>query len=204
MSNPESKPETPGAGTDQPVNPEQEQPDTADLDAGNDTPDAAEADASAAGDNGDSAGEEESSNPTVEDQLAERTEDLQRVTAEYANFRRRTARERDALVAHAKSSVVTEFLPVMDDLDLVDQHGDLTGPLKAVHDKITGTFGKLGVTRFGDPGDGFDPEIHEAVQDISSGDDKVIGTVLRPGYMFGDRLVRTAMVIIADADSPAE
>ena len=203
MSNPESKPDNPGTGPDDQATPDQAQPDATDLDAGTDTPDVAEAQACPAGEDGD--GDSEAA-PTasVEDQLAERTDDLQRVTAEYANFRKRTAREREALVSHAKSSVVTEFLPVMDDLDLVDRHGDLTGPLKAVHDKLTATFDKLGVTRFGDQGDAFDPEIHEAVQDISSGDDKVIGTVLRPGFMLGDKLVRTAMVIISDAEGAAE
>ncbi|AZA12632.1 nucleotide exchange factor GrpE [Corynebacterium choanae] len=131
-------------------------------------------------------------------QLQERTEDLQRVTAEYANFRRRTDRDRQALIASTKSSVVASFLPVLDDLDLANQHGDLTGPIKAVADKLESVFTGLEVRRFGTPGDSFDPEIHEAVQDLSAGETKVLGTVLRPGYMIGDKLIRTAMVIIDD------
>lgn len=142
----------------------------------------------------------------VEKQLAERTEDLQRVSAEYANYRRRTERERAAIAEHAKASFATELLPLLDDLDLAEQHGDLNeGPLKAFADKLRGVATAQRVQAFGAEGDAFDPETHEAVQDLSSGDDKVIGTVLRKGYRVGDRLVRNAMVIIADpAEEPAE
>ena len=136
--------------------------------------------------------------PDVAQQLAERTEDLQRVTAEYANFRRRTERDRAAVVDAAKASVVAELLAVVDDLELAEKHGDLQGPLKAVNDKIRATFTKFGVIEFGAGGDEFDPERHEAVQDTSTGETKVIGTVLRSGWAMGDRLIRTAMVIIAD------
>lgn len=136
--------------------------------------------------------------PDVAQQLAERTEDLQRVTAEYANFRRRTERDRAAVVDAAKASVVAELLAVVDDLELAKKHGDLQGPLKAVNDKIRATFTKLDVIEFGAEGDEFDPERHEAVQDTSTGETKVIGTVLRSGWAMGDRLIRTAMVIIAD------
>lgn len=141
--------------------------------------------------------EESASSPEAE--LAERTEDLQRITAEYANYRRRTERERAVVIATAKASVVEKFIPVLDDLDLAEQHGDLKeGPLKAFADKFKGIVDAQSLTAFGAEGDAFDPEIHEAVQDLSEGDEKVIGTVLRKGYMVGDRLVRTAMVIIAD------
>lgn len=142
----------------------------------------------------------------VEKQLAERTEDLQRVSAEYANYRRRTERERAAIAEHAKAAFATELLPLLDDLDLAEQHGDLSeGPLKAFADKLRGVATAQRVQAFGAEGDTFDPETHEAVQDLSSGDDKVIGTVLRKGYRVGDRLVRNAMVIIADpAEEPAE
>lgn len=136
--------------------------------------------------------------PDVAQQLAERTEDLQRVTAEYANFRRRTERDRAAVVDAAKASVVAELLAVVDDLELAEKHGDLQGPLKAVNDKIRATFTKFGVIEFGAEGDEFDPERHEAVQDTSTDETKVIGTVLRSGWAMGDRLIRTAMVIIAD------
>ena len=136
--------------------------------------------------------------------LAERTDDLQRVSAEYANYRKRVAQERQATIDQTTSNVVHKFLPVFDDLDLADQHGDLAdGPLKAFAGKLTGILGELKVTPFGEKGDEFNPEIHEAVQDLSSGDDKRLGVVLRKGYMIGDRLLRTAMVIIDDIEEPA-
>lgn len=137
--------------------------------------------------------------PTVEEQLAERTEDLQRLSAEYANYRRRTERERKVGVDNAKAQVITQLLPILDDMDLAEKHGDLEGPVKAFHDKIISIFSTLKVKAFGVEGDAFDPERHEAVQDLSSGDEKAIGTVLRKGYVLDDeRLLRTAMVIIAD------
>lgn len=134
-------------------------------------------------------------------ELAERTEDLQRINAEYANFRRRTAGERTAIVDATKAKVLEKFLPVLDDLQLARQHGDLEeGPLKAIADKIDSIVSGQDLVAFGEEGDAFDPEIHEAVQDLSDGGEQVLGTVLRRGYRVGDKLVRTAMVIIA---SPA-
>ena len=134
----------------------------------------------------------------IELQLAERTESLQRVSADYANYRRRTERDRQAVIETAKAKVIADFLPVLDDLELADEHGDLEGPLKAFADKLHSTLEKHELAAFGEEGDAFDPEVHEAVQDLSSGDEQVLGTVLRKGYRVGDRLVRNALVIIAD------
>ena len=137
----------------------------------------------------------------VETQLAERTEDLQRVTAKYANYRRRTERERQGIIDTARAGVVTQLLPLLDDLDLAEQHGDLNeGPLKSLSDKLINILGGLKVESFGEIGEAFDPEIHEAVQDLSQGDVKVLGTVLRKGYRLGDRVIRTAMVLIGDPE----
>ena len=141
----------------------------------------------------------------IELQMAERTESLQRVSAEYANYRRRTERERGELANTAKAKFATQLLPLLDDLDLAEQHGDLEqGPLKAFADKFRSIVAGQGIKEFGAEGDAFNPEIHEAVQDLSQGDTKAVGTVLRKGYMIGDRLVRNAMVIIADPAEPAE
>lgn len=141
----------------------------------------------------------------IELQLAERTESLQRVSAEYANYRRRTERERSQAGDNAKAKFATQLLPLLDDLDLAEQHGDLAdGPLKAFADKFRSIVAGQGIKEFGAEGDAFNPEIHEAVQDLSQGDTKAVGTVLRKGYMIGDRLVRNAMVIIADPAEPAE
>ncbi len=139
----------------------------------------------------------------IEFQLAERTESLQRVSAEYANYRRRTERERSQAGDNAKAKFATQLLPLLDDLDLAEQHGDLAeGPLKAFADKFRTIVAGQGIKEFGAEGDEFNPEIHEAVQDLSQGDTKAVGTVLRKGYTIGDRLVRNAMVIIADPAEP--
>lgn len=134
----------------------------------------------------------------AEAELAERTEDLKRVTAEYANYRRRAERDRVAAVEAAKASLATDLLPILDDLDLAAEHGDLTGPLKAMSDKLNTVLRGAKVEVFGAEGDAFDPELHEAMQDMSSGDEKAVGTVLRKGYRMGERVLRHAMVVIAD------
>ena len=106
----------------------------------------------------------------IELQLAERTESLQRVSAEYANYRRRTERERSQAGDNAKAKFATQLLPLLDDLDLAEQHGDLSeGPMKAFADKFRAIVSGQGITEFGVEGDEFNPEIHEAVQDLSQG-----------------------------------
>ena len=133
-------------------------------------------------------------------ELEERTGDLQRVSAEYANYRRRVERDRKATVEAAKGSVLGELLPLVDDLERARAHGDLEeGPLKVFADKLQGLLTAQGVEQFGEEGDAFDPSLHEAVQDESSGGDQVLGTVLRKGYRLGDRTLRTAMVIVTTA-----
>lgn len=133
------------------------------------------------------------------DELAERTADLQRLQAEYANYRRRVQRDKQSDIAGAKASVVSELLGVLDDLDRARAHGDLdSGPLKSVADKLTGTLTSLGLSEFGAEGDPFDPELHEAVQHEGEGNDPVLGTVMRKGYRFGDRVLRHAMVAVTD------
>lgn len=141
----------------------------------------------------------------IEMQLAERTEDLQRVSAEYANYRRRTERDRAVIVEQTKAKFAEQLIPLLDDLDLAEQHGDLNeGPLKSFGDKLRAALAGQKLESFGAEGEAFNPEIHEAVQDLSEGEEKVVGTVLRKGYKMGDRLVRNAMVIIGDgADKDA-
>ena len=175
------------------------------LDAGIDTADLAEV--AAALDQVAADAEAESTESSLEEQLAERTNDLQRLGAEYANYRRRTQAEREQVIENAKAQVVMRFLPIVDDFGLAEQHGDLAeGPMKAFHDKFMNVLDGLKLQAFGDPGDEFDAETYEAVQDMSTGDTKTVGTVLRKGYKLNGRLLRTAMVIIADppADSESE
>lgn len=131
---------------------------------------------------------------------AELTADLQRLTAEYANYRRRVERDRKAATDSAKAAVVTELLGVLDDLDRARAHGDLeSGPLKSVADKLAEALRKQGLEEFGAAGEPFDPTLHEAVQHEGDGADPVIGLVMRKGYRFGERVLRHALVGVTDA-----
>lgn len=142
---------------------------------------------------------DELSDDPIAAELAERTADLQRLTAEYANYRRRVERDRKAAIDTAKSAVVTELLGVLDDLDRARAHGDLeSGPLKSVADKLAEALQKQGLEQFGMEGEPFDPTLHEAVQHEGDGHDPVIGVVMRKGYRFGDRVLRHALVGVTD------
>ncbi|MET8799338.1 nucleotide exchange factor GrpE [Nocardia sp. NPDC004568] len=133
------------------------------------------------------------------DELAERTADLQRLTAEYTNYRRRVERDRKTAIDSAKAAVVTELLGVLDDLDRAKAHGDLeSGPLRSVADKLIEALRKQGLEEFGSEGEPFDPNLHEAVQHEGSGHDPVIGVVMRKGYRFGERVLRHALVGVTD------
>lgn len=164
-----------------------------------DAEEGAEAAAQAVADEQETAAEEELDElDQARKELDERTDDLKRVTAEYTNYRRRVERDRIAVIEGAKADVADKLLPILDDMDLAAQHGDLNGPLKAANDKLLAALTAIKVEAFGAEGDEFNPDLHEAVQDTSSGDEKVLGAVLRKGYRLGDRVLRTAMVIIAD------
>jgi molecular chaperone GrpE len=137
-------------------------------------------------------------------ELDERTKDLQRVTAEYANYRKRVERDRLAVVEQATGAVLTTLLPILDDIDRARQHGDLTGAFASVAEQLQNNLTKLGLTTFGEPGDVFDPTWHEAVASTPSDDvtEPTCAEVLRRGYALGDRLLRAAMVAVAEPTSP--
>ena len=143
-------------------------------------------------------------------QLAERTEDLQRVTAEYANYRRRVDRDRQLVVDQAAERFATQLFPIVDDIERARDHGDLTGAFKVVADRVLGLLDGLGVEAFGVAGDAFDPALHEAVIHDTSAEVQVptATTVLRQGFRRGDRVLRTAMVAVTDPETvlaaPAE
>lgn len=140
-------------------------------------------------------------------EAAERTADLQRVSAEYANYRKRVDRDRLEIGKLATAKVLTELLPVLDDIDRAGAHGDLTGAFKAVADKLSESLTKAGLTKVGATGDVFDPALHEAVHFTVSADvtEQVVGEVLRAGYSVDERLVRPATVVVVgpDPDAPA-
>lgn len=137
--------------------------------------------------------------------IAELTNDLQRKHAEFLNFRKRTLRDIDEAKIKAKGAVLASMLDILDDLDRARAHGDLEeGPLRAFSDKLTNTLTGQGLTAFGEVGDGFDPELHEAVQHSGDGDVPVLTAVLRRGYRADDRVLRTAMVVVEDQPAGAE
>ena len=133
------------------------------------------------------------------DPVAELTADLQRVQADFANYRKRTLRDAQLATERGKAAVVTELLGILDDLDRARSHGDLeSGPLKALEDKLSGVLGGLGLAAFGSEGDEFDPSLHEAVQHDGDGSHSIIGAVLRQGYKLGEQVLRHAMVGVVD------
>jgi molecular chaperone GrpE len=138
-------------------------------------------------------------------QLAERTEDLQRVTAEYANYRRRVDRDRTLVVDQAAERFALQLFPIVDDIERARDHDELTGGFKLVADRILGLLDGLGVEAFGKAGDPFDPALHEAVLHDTSPEVSVptATTVLRQGFRRGDRVLRTAMVGVSEPESPA-
>ncbi|PSL55170.1 molecular chaperone GrpE [Saccharothrix carnea] len=146
--------------------------------------------------------------PTVElkAQLDERTADLQRLTAEYANYRKRVERDRELVITTAKAQVAGELLGVLDDIERAGAHGDLTGAFKAVADKLVSALHGTGLEPFGHEGEEFDPSVHEAVQHGTSPDvsGPTVTAVLRRGYRFGERVLRPALVAVTDHEPAAE
>ncbi|ROT33737.1 nucleotide exchange factor GrpE [Micromonospora sp. HM5-17] len=135
-------------------------------------------------------------------ELDERTRDLQRVTAEYANYRKRVERDRGRVAKETTGAVLTALLPVLDDLDRAREHGDLVGPFGAVAEQLITTLTKLGLTPFGEKGDPFDPNRHEAVAHQTSAEvtKPTCVDVMRRGYQFGDKVLRAALVAVADPE----
>jgi molecular chaperone GrpE len=130
---------------------------------------------------------------------------LQRVKAEYDNYRKRALRDQQVASERTKAAVVTQLLPVLDDLDRARSHGDLeSGPLKGVADKLATALEGLGLSGFGDEGDEFDPALHEAVQHEGEGTHPIVGTVMRRGYKVGDLVVRHALVGVVDTVPDAD
>jgi molecular chaperone GrpE len=150
---------------------------------------------------------EEAAAPVQEtDPVAALTADLQRLQAEYANYRKRV--ERDRAVAHelAIGSVLTELLATLDDIDRASEHNELTGGFKAVADQLAAITTRIGLEKYGTAGDAFDPQIHEALlHDTSS--DVAISTaskILQPGYKYKERILRPARVAVTEPQTQEE
>ena len=158
--------------------------------------------------NGPASGPFAGETPEEADKAAELLGDLQRVQADFANYRKRALRDQESAGERAKAVVVNQLLPVLDDLERAHSHGDLeTSPLKAVADKLVAVLTGLGLVGFGVEGEEFDPSLHEAVQHEGEGSNPVIGHVMRRGYRLGDHVLRHALVGVVDtiaSDEPAE
>jgi len=141
----------------------------------------------------------------LEVQLGERTADLQRLQAEYVNYKRRVDRDRQAVRDNATVGVLMALLPVLDDIDRAREHGELAGGFKAVAESLGSIVTVLGLERFGEAGEPFDPRIHEALlhEYSDSVAEPTAATVLQPGYRLGERVVRPARVAVAEPELPA-
>jgi molecular chaperone GrpE len=139
-------------------------------------------------------------------QLDERTADLQRLQAEFANYRRRVERDRQAVAEQALGSVLLGLLPVLDDIDRARAHGEVEGGFKLVADGLETTLTKLGLQRFGEAGEPFDPTVHEALTHTLSAQvgEPTCAEVYQPGYRVGDRILRPARVAVAEPGEAAE
>jgi molecular chaperone GrpE len=133
-------------------------------------------------------------------ELAERTADLQRLQAEYANYRKRVDRDRAAVREYAVAGALTELLPVLDAIGQAREHGELSGGFKSVADSLQAALTKLGLVSYGQRGEAFDPKIHEALTHTYSPDvtEDTCVEVLQPGYRVGERILRPARVAVAE------
>ena len=136
----------------------------------------------------------------VVDEVATLTADLQRLQAEYANYRKRVDRDRASTTEFAFAAVLMEFLPVLDDLDRAAEHGELTGGFKAVADRINSIVEKLGLSKFAEANVPFNPEIHDALTHESSTEvtQPTASKILQPGYKYKERVIRPARVAVTE------
>ncbi|MFE6307041.1 nucleotide exchange factor GrpE [Nocardiopsis sp. NPDC057823] len=136
----------------------------------------------------------------ADERVVELTNDIKRVQAEYSNYRKRVERDRVAVREVATAQVLGELLPILDDIGRARDHDELTGGFKAVGEALEGAVAKLGLERFAEQGDDFDPNVHEAltlvpVPGISV---QTVVEVFQPGYRMGERILRPARVVVGD------
>lgn len=136
----------------------------------------------------------------VTDPVVTLTNDLQRLQAEYANYRKRVERDRSLAYELAIGSVLTELLALLDDVDRAEQHGELMGGFKAVADQLNAITARIGLEKYGTEGEAFDPQIHEALMHDTSADVAVAtaSKILQPGYKYKERILRPARVSVTD------
>jgi molecular chaperone GrpE len=133
--------------------------------------------------------------------LADLTNDLQRLQAEYANYRKRVDRDRQLVAENAAYKALAPVVEVLDTIDRAKEHGELEGGFKAVADQLERVVAAAGLVRFGEPGDAFDPTLHEALSHLGADAEVEVTTVkhvAKGGYRLGDRVVRAAQVLVVD------
>ena len=136
--------------------------------------------------------------------LAERTNDLQRLQAEFVNYKRRVERDRDLIRENATYAALAPITEVLDTIDRAREHGDLDAGFQTVADQLERVVAGLGLTKFGAPGEAFDPTIHEALSHIGEDPEVEVTTckvVAKAGYRIGNRVVRAAQVLVVDPPS---
>lgn len=150
---------------------------------------------------------EDAAAPSLEEQLAERTADLQRLQAEYVNYKRRVDRDRELVRRQGETAVLHSLLTVLDDIGRAADHGELEGGFKAVADALQQVAAKHRLEPFGAKGEAFDPSLHEAVfhaGESADVDTTTVDSVLRIGYKHGDRVLRPATVGVVDPSSASQ
>jgi molecular chaperone GrpE len=133
--------------------------------------------------------------------LAGLTTDLQRLQAEYLNYKRRVERDRELIRENATYAALAPIVDVLDTIDRAREHGDVDGGFKAVADQLERVVTNLGLTKFGTVGDPFDPSLHEALSHIGQDPEVTVTTckvIAKAGYRIGDRVVRAAQVLVVD------
>ena len=192
--------------TDSPETAEQERlPDETEI-AGPTSPDGGAGPAGPAGEDGaPAAGAPYETADEMATRIKELTADLQRLQAEYVNYKRRVDRDRDLVLQNAKFTILSALLPVLDDVDRAREHEELTGGFKAVADSLERIVAGEGLHKFGASGDPFDPRIHEALMHSLSPDvtTTTCDKIVQAGYEIGGRVVRPAMVTVVDPDPDA-
>jgi molecular chaperone GrpE len=142
----------------------------------------------------------------LKNQLAERTLDLQRLQAEYSNYRKRVDRDRASVGERARATILNELLLVLDDIGRAREHDELNGGFKQVAERLEATVTKLGLQSFGTPGEPFDPNVHEALMHSYSADvtEPTAVQILQPGYRIGEQVLRPARVAVAEPGGEAD
>ena len=138
----------------------------------------------------------------ADSKTAELTADLQRLQAEYSNYRKRVERDRAVASDIAIATVLSELLATLDDIDRAQEHGELTGGFKSVADQLISIVTKLGLEKYGKDGDEFDPQFHEALMHETSSEVQVAtaSKILQPGYKFKERVLRPARVAVTQPE----